>query len=78
MQSWRPRQQLGPSLFLRYLCQDSSQAGEKSFWHVNFAVLMIWQEPKDHAIDCYFCLTNISGISLKSQQTVSYPNLQLS
>ena len=30
---------------------------------------------KDHSSDCYFCLTDISGISSKSKYTVTYPNL---
>ena len=43
--------------------------------HMNFAVPMIWREPKDHVTDCYFCLTDISGIGSKSKHTVTYPNL---
>lgn len=39
------------------------------------AVPMVWREPKDHATDCYFCLTNIQGIGPKSKHTVQYPNL---
>ena len=40
-----------------------------------FAIPMIWREPKDHLTDCYFCLTNIFGISSKSKHTVKYPSL---
>ena len=40
-----------------------------------FAVPMKWREPKNHLTDCYFCLTNKSGISLKSKHTVKYPSL---
>jgi hypothetical protein len=37
-----------------------------------FAVPLVWREPKD----CYFCLTNITGItSSKSKHTVKYPNV---
>jgi hypothetical protein len=30
---------------------------------------------KDHSSDCYFCLTNITGITSKSKHTVKYPNV---
>lgn len=43
--------------------------------HMRFAVPMVWREPKDHATDCYFCITNIQGIGPKSKHTVQYPNL---
>jgi hypothetical protein len=36
---------------------------------------MVLREPKDHSIDCYFCLTNITGITSKSKHTVKYPNV---
>ena len=36
---------------------------------------MVWREPKDHSSNCYFCLTNITGISSKSKHTVKYPDL---
>ncbi|GFG31131.1 hypothetical protein Cfor_10720, partial [Coptotermes formosanus] len=43
--------------------------------HMRFAIPMVWREPKDHSSDCYFCTTNIKGISRKSKHTVKYPNL---
>lgn len=40
-----------------------------------FAVPMVWREPTDHSSDCYFCMTNINGITVKTRGKVSYPNL---
>jgi len=40
-----------------------------------FAIRMVWRQPTDHASDCYFCLTSITGVTAKSKNTVQYPNL---
>ncbi|KAI6646865.1 hypothetical protein LOD99_9134 [Oopsacas minuta] len=37
---------------------------------------MIWREPRDHYTDCYFCLTDIKGITSKTKKNICYPNLQ--
>ena len=42
----------------------------------NFAVPMIWREPRNHAVDCYFCLTNITGFNASSRKKIKYPNLR--
>ena len=42
----------------------------------NFAVPMVWREPRNHADDCYFCLTNINGFNASSRKKIKYPNLR--
>jgi len=41
-----------------------------------FTIPMVWSERKDHSSDCYFCLTNITGITSKTEHTVKYPILE--
>jgi len=37
--------------------------------HIPFAIPMVWREPNDHSSHCYFCLTNIMGITPTSKYT---------
>ena len=42
----------------------------------NFAIPMVWREPRNHADDCYFCFTNITGFNASSRKKIKYPNLR--
>ena len=37
---------------------------------------MVWRELRNHADDCYFCLTNITGFNASSRKKIKYPNLR--
>ena len=40
-----------------------------------FAIPMFWWEPKDHSSNCYYYLTNKTGIISKSKHRVKHPVL---
>ena len=42
---------------------------------LSFAVPMVWRESWDHSNDCYFCLINIKGITVKTRTTIQYPDI---
>ena len=42
----------------------------------NFEVWMVLREPRNHAGDCYFCLTNITGFNVSSRKKIKYLNLR--
>lgn len=40
-----------------------------------FGIPMVWREPTNHATDCYYCMTNITGFNKKTKKNIVYPNL---
>ena len=56
-------------------CARRLTGWQKGTHQMPFAIPMIWREPKDHASDCYFCVTSISGFNAKTKAKIIYPNL---
>ena len=42
----------------------------------SIAVPIVWGEPRNHADDCYFCLTNITCFNASYRKKIKYPNLR--
>ena len=40
-----------------------------------FGVSMLWNQLQNHLEDCYFCLTDINGLSKRNRKTWKYPDL---
>ncbi|GFU96802.1 uncharacterized protein TNCV_4626191 [Trichonephila clavipes] len=40
-----------------------------------FETPIIWQEPQNHHVDCYFCVVKINRINPENRNKWSYPNL---
>lgn len=40
-----------------------------------FAIPMVWQEPRDHLNNCYFCHVNTTAFSFKNKHKVVYTSL---
>lgn len=36
---------------------------------------MLWREPTNHEVDCYFCLTQLGGLSGRRKLIVNYANV---
>ena len=40
-----------------------------------FGVPMVWQESRENATDCYFCMVNTKGVVKENRHKISYPSI---
>lgn len=43
--------------------------------HLKFGRPMLWREAIDHDTNCYFCCTNLHGVTMAKRYTVQYANV---
>ena len=51
------------------------QCTNRSRKTLGFAIPLVWQEPKDHCNDYYFCAVKIKGINRKNRNSLRHSNL---
>ena len=67
--SWAPR-------IVCTTCESILRKWTKGQRNFEFGDPMIWRDPKDHIMDCYFCVVNASGYNAKNKLSILYPNLE--
>ena len=68
--AWAPHMVCKPST--EYLHQWSK--GKKT--SPKFGIPMVWKEPRNHVLDCYFCAIDVTGINRKSRNVLKYHDLE--
>ena len=68
--SWKPQ----------YCCParaiEMRSVSEGNHQNLNFCTLMLWNEPQNHDVDCYFSNTTlIKGFNAKDKQKISYADV---
>ena len=72
---WVIKTRVGLPIFVVWHVPGVSLNWAKGSRCMPFTIPMVWREPTDHVSDCYFCLTSISGVTVKSKHTLQYPHL---
>ena len=57
-------------------CVESLRGWTNGMLKLKFALPMVWREPKNHFNDCYFCLSDMTGINKNTKKAWKYPNLE--
>ena len=37
---------------------------------------MVWREPRNHVLDCYFCAIDVTGINRKNRNVFKYSDFE--
>ena len=55
-------------------CLRQWRKGKKT--SLKFGIPMVWREPKNHVLDCYFWAIDMTGINRKNRKVLKYPDLE--
>lgn len=53
-----------------------AQVNQRQELCLKFGNTMVWNEPKNHITDCYFCAIDLTRINKKNQSNLPYPCLK--
>lgn len=53
-------------------CKSSLDRWSKNKGHLSFGRPMIWRDPLNHQTNCYICLTDIFGFSVRNKNAIQY------
>ena len=67
---------MGTSVLLSYCAIELSSASRRNNPNLNFRTPMLWTEPQNYNVDCYFCNTTlIKGFNAKNKQQIIYADV---
>ena len=74
--NWVIKARLGHHKWRRVsTCVETLRQWQKRMKKINSGIPMIWCETRNHANDCYFCITSAYGFTYKTKHKIQCPDL---